>query len=153
MGVNLEGGWQIAVFFWFNFFVKRPLIRDCLAGIALHETQLKRDSRASLAEERIGSGSHLPVEKLVIPSPPLKISPPTARPSASYPEHSKGSIVGTSGRQWQDIEEHTIGARVSFCGVVIPSIFKYLLINYYVNIASRKEEKKTKHWLKEEMQF
>lgn len=43
-----------------SFVVKSSLIRDCLAEIALHETQLEQDSQAGLAEEHISTSSHLP---------------------------------------------------------------------------------------------
>lgn len=82
-----------------SFVVKRPLIHDCLAEIALHETQLKQASQARLAEEHIRSGSHLPGEEPVGASPPLGIAPPSVRPSASYPEHSTGSVMGAPGKQ------------------------------------------------------
>lgn len=112
-----------------SFVVKRPLIHDCLAEAALLETQLKQDRQASLAEKHVSSGSYLPVEELVMTSP-LEISPPPARPRASHPVHEKGSRVSVSGEQGEDREEDTIGARVCFCGLFIPSIFKYVLMNY-----------------------
>lgn len=74
-----------------SFVVKRPLIRDCLAEIALHEMQLEQGGQAGLAEEHVSRGCHLPFQELVITSPPLEISPPSARLKASCPEHSKGS--------------------------------------------------------------
>lgn len=74
-----------------SFVVKRPLIRDCLAEIALHEMQLEQGSQAGLAEEHFSLGCHLPFEGLVITSPPLETSPPSARSRASCPVHSKGS--------------------------------------------------------------
>lgn len=40
-----------------SFVVKRPLIRDCLAEIVLHEMQLEQASQASPAEECSSRGS------------------------------------------------------------------------------------------------
>lgn len=40
-----------------SFVVKRPLNRDCLAEIVLHEMQLEQDSQDSPAKEHISPGS------------------------------------------------------------------------------------------------
>lgn len=124
-----------------SFVVKSSLIRDCLAEIALHETQLEQDSQAGLAEEHISTSSHLPWEVLGTASPPLKIAPPSARPSASHPARSKGSLVGASGKQWEDRERHVIGPRISFGGLFFPSTLKFLLTHTVLMLLMRRKKK------------
>lgn len=71
-----------------SFVVKRPLNRDCLAEIVLHEMQLKQDSQANPAEEHISPGSPGLLRKRQSPTP--EISAPSANPSALCPEHGNG---------------------------------------------------------------
>lgn len=104
-----------------SFVVKSPLTHDCLAEIALHKTQLEQDSQDRLIENHISPGIHLPLEVLVITSPSLEISLPSARPSAS---HSK-----FCGYFWESIRgKRGSHNKFSVCDIYVPSIFKYLLI-------------------------